>query len=364
MKRKLKIAITVTSQLPFPIPKDFSGVYAPLQITLSLAKGLTKKGHEVTFFGPRGSKSKIFKVFTAPFTPLYKNKILTTPGVRQEERIKIFSLFDQYLVSLLFKENFKRKFDIIHISAVDRVLPFAFLVQTPIVYTLHDPIYPWRAKVFKMFASKNQYYVSISNSQRKPAPNLNYAATIYNGINLKNFPFSKKEREYLLFSGRILEKKGVHLAVQAAIKTKQKLVIIGPRYKGNYWREKIEPFLGKNIKYLGCVDRKQLYKYYGNAKALLFPIQWEEPFGLVMIEAMACGTPVIAFNHGSVPEVIKDGKTGFIVNNVSEMAKAIKKIDKIKKEDCRKWVEKKFSLEKMVNEYEKVYYKILKKSNL
>jgi len=359
-KKKLKIATVVASELPFPIPSDFPRPYAPLQVALDVAEGLTRKGHEVTFFGPRGSKSKVFKVVTAPFTPLYKNKIFSLPEVYGREKEKIFSLFDQYLVALLFKENLKRNFDIIHVHPVDRALPLALLTKTPIVYTLHDPIYLWRAEIFKAFQTKNQYFISISNNQRKPAPDLNYAATIYNGLNLNLFPFSEKPKNQCLFLGRLLPRKGVAEAIQAAIRAKEKLIIAGSPNEGKYWKEKIKPCLkGKNIKYVGSVPYKKTHKYYGESKVLLCPLRWEEPFGLTFIESMACGTPVIAFDRGSAREVINDGKTGLVVKNIEEMIEAIKKIDQIKREDCRKWVEEKFTVERMVSEYEKIFYKIV-----
>ncbi len=128
-----------------------------------------------------------------------------------------------------------------------------------------------------------------------------------------------------------------------------------------YFKKNIKPYLGTKIKYIGEISQKELSSFYGNASALIYPIEWEEPFGLNMVESMACGTPVIAFKRGSVPEVVKDGKTGFVVENISQALKAVRNIDKIKREDCRKWVEKKFAKEIMVNNYEKIYYKLLKK---
>lgn len=361
MRKKLKIATFVASEVPFPVPKDFKDIYAPVEVALNVAEGLAKRGHEVTFFGPLGSKSKICKVREVNIKPLYKNKILKTPEVKREkEREKIFYLFDQYIISLIFQENLKNKFDVIHIHPVDRALPFAPLTKTPVVYTLHDPIYPWKVKVFEMYQTENQYFVSLSNAQRKPAPNLNWAGTIYNGINLKFFPFNPKPKNYLLFLGRILPKKGPHLAIQATIKARENLVIAGAPNTGRFWEKKIQPFLKrKNIKYAGFLPYGKTYKLYQEAKALLCPIQWEEPFGLTFIESMACGTPVIAFDRGSAREVIKDGKTGFVVKNIEEMIEAIKKIDQIDRKECRKWVEENFTIERMVNDYEKIYYQIL-----
>lgn len=361
-QKKMKIATMVASEIPFPIPKDFPRPYAPLQIALDVAEGLVKKGHQITFFGPKGSKSKKFDVVEVPVTPLYKNKIFEDPMAHDKrEREKIYNLYDQYIISLLFKENQTKKFDIIYIHPADRTMPFALLTDTPVVYTLHDPIYPWRTQIFNLYKSKNQYYVSISNNQRKPAPNINWIDTVYNGIDLKLFPFNPKPKNQILHLGRLLERKGPQIAVQAAIKAEEKLLIAGDPNEGKLWDKKIKPYLGKNIQYAGNIPYKETYKYYGESKALLCPIKWEEPFGLTFIEAMACGTPAISFDRGSAKEVIKDGKTGFVVKNIRGMVNAIKKIDQIDRRECRKWVEDNFTIEKMVDNYEKVFQKILKK---
>jgi len=212
-----------------------------------------------------------------------------------------------------------------------------------------------------MFASPNQHYISISDAQRKPAPNLNYAATIYNGIDLGAFPFSGSHDDYLLFIGRLQPEKGLAEAVQIARMTGEKLLIIGPPVTGEYWDKKIAPYLGDKIQYLGFVPREELFKYYQRAKVTLAPIQWEEPFGLILTESMACGAPVIAFARGSVPEIVVEGKTGFIIkdNNLEAMASAVKKIDEIKRIDCRRHIEENFSVQRMIDRYEEVFLGII-----
>jgi len=358
---KLRIATLITGHYTTPPPKGV--IYAPMIIAKLVAEELTKRGHEVTFFAPQGSKLKISKTVSGGLKPLHgKNHhhILYGPGIREIEIGKIANLWDQYLIALIYREALKKKYDILHIHPIDRALPFGLAFENiPVVYTLHDPIYPWRAEIFRMFQTKNQYFVSLSNSQRKPASDLNWAGTVYNGIDLKLFPFSEKPKDYCLFLGRLLPTKGVKEAIKAMKIVKEKLMIAGTPNEGEYWEKEIKPHLGKNIQYIGNIPYKKTYKYYGQAKATLCPIQWEEPFGLTFIESMACGTPVIAFDRGSVREVIKNGKTGFVVKNINEMIKAIKKIDQIKREDCRKWVEEKFTIERMVSDYEKVYYQIL-----
>ena len=169
--------------------------------------------------------------------------------------------------------------------------------------------------------------------------------------------------EYLAFAGRIVPQKGLDIAVRVAKKTGKKLKIagpVGPEQKG-YWDKKIKPYLSDKITYEGMLPAKQMPEFYKNAEALLMPILWPESFGLVMTEAMACGTPVVAFNRGSVSEVIKNNKSGFIVKDEKQMIAAVKKIDEIKRFDCRRWVEDNFSLENMVDNYEKLYLRTTKK---
>lgn len=364
--KKLRIATMVTGHYTTPPP--FGIIYAPMDIAITLSEGLANRGHEVSFFVPEGSKLKVSKVKTFGLKALRQNGELSILGgvnVGGAERAKIFNLWDQFLISAMYKEAVEGKFDILHIHPADRALPLAYALQDiPTVYTLHDPIYPWRAEVFRMFSSPNQYYVSISDAQRKPAPDLNYLATIYNGAPIEEIPFIKKPKgNYLLFVGRICPEKGVAEAVEVARRTGEKLIILGPPVTGEYWDKKIKPYLNEKIRHIGVISRKGLYEYYGNAKATLVPIQWEEPFGLVMIESMACGTPVIAFRRGSVPEVVIDKKTGFIVNTVEEMAEAIQTTDAINRNDCRIHIEKNFSSKQMITRYEKEFLRLVNKSS-
>lgn len=371
--KKLKIGMMITGHFTTPPPKGI--IYAPMLIAREVAEGLEEKGHKVYFFAPEGSKLKV-TIISGNTRPLYgisgkrDLKILSDPNVKNLEMNKIFNLWDQYFVSLMYKTAIEEKLDILHVHPIDRALPFGLAFQKiPIVYTLHDPIYPWRAEVFKLFSSKNQYLVSISNNQRGPAPKLNYIATIYNGIDLELFPFNEKPKDHLLFLGRLLPTKGPDIAIQAALKAKEKLLIAGTMDDMAFWDKRIKPYLGKNTQYIGTIPYNLTYKYYGQAKALLCPIQWEEPFGLTFIESMACGTPVITFRRGSAPEVIKDGKTGFVVKpwdkkgdiNINGLIEAVESISQIDRSYCRKWVERKFSLERMVDEYEKIFLKIAKK---
>ncbi len=355
--KKLKVAMMVAGQFTIPQPKDV--IYAPMDIAAYVSEELIRRGHKVDFYAPKGSKVKATRIISGNLPPL--NSVIKN-FEKNADFGKIFTLWDQYLISLIFKNAKKEKYDLVHIHPIERTLPLAMAnPDIPVVYTIHDPIYPWRAKVLKMFASKNQYFVPISNSQRKPAPKLNYLKTIYNGIKLEEFPFSEKSGDYLLYVGRIMKEKGIAEAVEIARKLKEKLIIIGPTSQDEYWNKKIKPYLGKDIKHIGYVPRKKLFNYYRNAKAFLFPLQWEEPFGLTMTEAMACGTPVIAYNRGSVPEIVENGKTGFVAKNYKEIISAVKNIHKIDRKKCRLSVEKKFSFKTMAENYEKEFIKLAQK---
>lgn len=360
--KKLRIATMVTGHFTTPPPRGI--IYAPMDIAVGVSEGLVKRGHEVDFYGPEGTSANVTRVITGGLRPLKQDggdDILSWPNVGDGEVNKIFNLWDQYLIAKMFEEAEKGKYDILHIHPIDRALPLALShPKIPVAYTLHDPIYKWRSEIFKMFQSQNQHYVSISNNQRLPAPDLNYLATVYNGINVDLFPYSEAHEDYFVFVGRLIKEKGVAEAIQAAKLAGEKLIIVGTPNSGEYWEKEIAPYLDENIKCPGYVSYNELYKYYQKAKGILVPILWEEPFGLVMTEAMACGTPVIGFKRGSVPEVVEHGKTGFIVENVKEMAEAMKNIEQIKRLDCRVRVEHNFSNECMVDGYEKAFLKIVK----
>lgn len=238
----------------------------------------------------------------------------------------------------------------------------ASLSDTPTVTSIHSQIRPEIMPFLKEF--KNQRYISFSLAQRKQMPELNWIANIYHGIDLQTFAYQPEPGSYLLYLGRITEEKGVHFAIEAAQAAKLPLLIAGRSYpEEGYWHQRIEPFIdGVNVRYVGEADLARKIELYQNAKAVLFPTQYLEAFGLVMIESMACGTPVIGWDSGSVSEVLQDGETGFVVKSVKDMVKAIKNIDNISRKACRARAERYFSTEKMVSGYEKVYARVIEQA--
>jgi glycosyltransferase involved in cell wall biosynthesis len=203
---------------------------------------------------------------------------------------------------------------------------------------------------------RDGYFVSISNSDR--APGLNYLGTVYNGIDLSLYPFQQSAGEDLIFLGRIHPDKGVHLAIEVARLSGLPLRIAGIIQDQAYFREQVEPHLDQQIRYVGPVDVLGKNELFSHAKALLHLNTIPERFGLVLAEANVAGVPVIAMDLGSCHEVIEDGKTGFLVKTVEEAAQAVQRIDKIDRIACRQRVEQCFSIDTMVNAYERVYAKI------
>lgn len=354
---KLKIGQISPLNLPVP-PKKYGGSE---RVIYNLCEGLTERGHEVFLFGTRNSKVSCHLI---PILP---------KGLWELEP-KDFGAYYAYEMAIIARKTRELGIDILH----DHLGPLSLPINghdVPMIHTLHVPFLnkdrPW------VYKKLNSMLVSISYAQRKPAPRLNYIATVYNGIDLEKFKFNPKPENHFVWVGELSPRKGILEVIKIAKRTKIKLVIVGrippPKQSNDYafFQQYVKKELNKgNIKYMGEVRPNQLSSYYRKAKAFLFPLQWEEPFGLVMVESMACGTPVIAFKRGSVPEVIKDGETGFVVEpfadgedkpNTRGFIEAIKKIDQISREKCRQRVEKKFSIQKMVADYEKIYFRVLKR---
>jgi glycosyltransferase involved in cell wall biosynthesis len=365
MDKPMKIAMMVRAFIPMPRPSDM--IYAPIDLAIAIAKGLGERGHQVTLFSPLGTEvhGHNISVETMNLRPLVKNQADFTAFLDNTEYLShdVHGLWDRYMSNQMYVRAMAGEFDLVYFHHPESALSTAVQYPTvPTVYTLHDPIYAWYRELFELYRTPNQHYVSISNNQRRDAPDLPYLATAYNGTNVDLFTFSDKHEEYLLFTGRVAAEKGVKEAIQVAKASNHRLLIIGPINHGSqdYFNQYIRPELDDQILYLGRMDQDMLPKYYQKAKAVLTPIQWEEPFGLTTVEAMACGTPVISLHRGAAPEIIENGKTGFVVHSISEMIEAVGKIGTINRSDCRKHVEEHFSTKQMIDHYEQAFRKLLK----
>jgi glycosyltransferase involved in cell wall biosynthesis len=250
------------------------------------------------------------------------------------------------------------EFDLIHNNYDFLPLTYSRLVNTPVVTTIHGFSSPKILPVFQRYAGTN-HYVSISNADRHPS--LDYIATVYHGIDLESFPFVAAPGSYLLYFGRIHPDKGTSEAIEIARIFGMPLVIAGIVQDRRYFEEEVAPKLEQDrVEYIGPVGPDRRGGLLGNAYALLHPISFAEPFGLSVVEAMACGTPVVAFSRGSMPEIVRHGSTGFLVSSVIEAVGALEQVPTLDRQACRRWVEQRFSRERMVQDYLAVYEQILK----
>lgn len=368
--------IAIAGILNKPILKSsFGGTES---FTYQLTENLVRRFHDVTLFAD--AKSQTSARLESFFS--FEDQDLMH-GTRIEAR---------FLYHLLqTREIAKRslEFDLVHNNYYDSFFftPFIDWFSCPTITTVHNDF--WQYKDMKSFFMKTyrpgkDIYVFVSNNARKLAGDPEGSLTIYNGINVSDYAFEPFPNDsYLFWLSRVTPKKGAKEAVEAAIKTQKKLILSGmyPTEYKNYFQKYVGNLLSETINFIGPQAFKEKINYYKNARAFIFPIQWEEPFGLVMIEAMATGTPVVAFARGSVPEVIKDGETGFIVNPSDEdlrgewiikktgidgLCEAVEKIYSMPEDqyremrrNCRAHVEKNFTVEQMVSNYEKVYQQIL-----
>jgi glycosyltransferase involved in cell wall biosynthesis len=311
------------------------------QVASNIAEGLIKLGVDVTLFATGDS-------ITAG-----KLESICEKGY-EEDRTQDAKVLECLHISNLMERA--GEFDIIHNNFDFLPLTYSGLVKTPVITTIHGFSSQRIIPVYKKYNSTG-HYVSISNSDR--SPELNYLATIYNGLDTKDFIYNDTPQDYLLYFGRIHPHKGTAEAIEIAKKSKRKLLIAGIVQDEGYFKERIEPLLNEQIEYIGSAGPDKRNTLLGNALALLHPISFDEPFGLSVAEAMLCGTPVIAFNRGSMPELINDRETGFLVNTVDEAVDAVNNLSAIKRRDCYDWANAQFSCDKMAGDYFKLYQQIL-----
>lgn len=309
-----------------------------------LTDELVRRGHEVTLFASGDSQTLARLESVAP-QALRLDPTVYEPAVYEILQLK----------QVLEQAN---DFDIIHFHTGFTPLPWVELLKTAVVHTLHGRFTDHNLKIFSQYA--NQCYISISDAQRQFAPQLNYCRTVYNGINPQDYPFHPQPHStpYLAFLGRISPEKGSQEAIAIAKQAGWQLKMAGKidTVDKEFFEKEIKPHLdGDQIQYLGEVSHSEKVELLGNAAATLFPITWHEPFGLVMIESMCTGTPVIGMKLGSVSEVIDDGRTGFICQSQDEMIDAIPAAVELNRQACHDHVVSQFSIYHMVDGYEAAY---------
>lgn len=343
--------IGLLAPITHPLPPPGYGPWE--RVVADLAEGLTDRGHQVVVFAAAGSKVAGRLVATVPHPIAEWPADAEYPG---EARI-----WEEIHIAEMAAEVRRGGIDVVHTHLSVHPLGFADLLPAPMVVTLHGVA--WNRATHPALARHRRLpYVSISDAERRLMPELNYVATVYNGVRAEDYPVGRGRGGYLLFAGRIAPEKAPHLAIEAAQRSGLPLRLAGPvedRYRV-YYAEEIEPRLGTDrVEYLGAVTRGELSSLYRDAAALVVPLAWEEPFGLVVAEAMMSGTPVIGWRRGALPELVDNGVTGFLVGDVAEAARAVGRIGELSRVACRAEAESRFSTDRMAAGYEEAYRRAL-----
>ena len=331
--------IAVLSPVAWRTPPRHYGPWE--QVASNLTEGLVAAGMEVTLFATGDS-----------LTSAQLDSVVQVGYAEQQDQ-------DAKVLECMHISNLMERaddFDLIHNHFDFLPLSYTGLIKTPVITTIHGFSSERIIPVYQKY-NFHTHYVSISDANRHPL--LNYLGTVYNGLDTGDFEFNAVPDDYLLFFGRIHPHKGTSEAIEIAKASGRKLIIAGIIQDENYFKNYVEPFLNEDIQFVGSagpVDRNHLL---GKATALLHPISFDEPFGLSVAEALLCGTPVIAFNRGSMPELIQDKKTGYLVGTIDEAVEALKSIKEIDRSYCRDWANNKFSREKMVEDYIRLYHQIV-----
>lgn len=316
-------------------------------VVQQLCDGLTARGHEVVLYasGDSHTNAELRSIF-----PMQIPEVLGQGS------------YDARHVSFAFADIERDAFDLIHDHSGFLGVAFGRYLPTPMVHTVHCAFDKNAYPFYEQFPNEASY-IAISKYQQSMAPpGMNWAGLAYNAIAVEQWPFRPKKDDYLLAFGRICEAKGFHLSIEAAKRTGHKLIMAGVLQEPyrEYFETRIAPHIdGEQIVYESEVGDARKRELFAHAKAFLFPITWPEPFGLVMIEAMATGTPVVALRQGSVPEVVDHGRTGFVCDTFDEFVAAIGRVGEIDADVCRSTVKERFTAERMIADYEAIFRRVL-----
>ncbi|HEV8666715.1 MAG TPA: glycosyltransferase family 4 protein [Candidatus Paceibacterota bacterium] len=324
-------------------PRTYGGTE---RVVHALTEELVKRGHEVTLFASGDS------ITSAKLESVYPRSL------REAKLPDLYGANTWTMLNLGLAYELQDEFDIIHDHMMPLSLPTANIASVPVVGTMHGAFTATNRRLFQTL--RNPHMVSISQAQVFSAPSINHAATIYNGLPMEHYPFSDTNDGYLLYVGRLSLEKGVHHAIEAAEQLDMPLILaakLDPIDQA-YFKAYIEPRLSSRVQWIGEVNEEERNKLMSKAKCFLHPVTWREPFGLTLIEAAATGCPVVAFNRGSIPEIIKTGVTGYVVEDIDSMIDAVGNIDTINRAACREHALTNFSAKRMADKYEELYKKL------
>ncbi len=343
----MRIAQVVPLQVAVP-PKAYGGTE---RVVYNLTEALVKLGHDVTLFASGDSRT------SAKLVPMVDRAI-------DFDRSVDIGAYHVAMLEAIYRQA--SQFDVIHSHLDYLTPPYVHRAATPTVITLHGRLdTPEFQRVFPLYPDAS--YISISNSQRSAIPDLNWVETVYHGIDVDSHAFTKTPGNYLAFVGRMAPEKGPATAIEIAKRAGIPLKIAAKvDYKEEeYFHQEIEPLLDHPlIEFLGQIGEQAKRDLMVNARALLMPIDWPEPFGMVFIEALACGTPVLTCPKGSVPELLQDGVTGYIRSTIDELVEAIHALDAISRQGCRDYARQRFDMRRMALDYVKVYTKVQRRQSI
>lgn len=357
--------IAMLAPISWPLPPPGYGPWE--QVAYNLTEELVKLGHDVTLFAAAGTRSSARVVETVPHAlstwpePERSRPQAYDPASGLLEGPPDGRVLEELHVATCMERAAAGEFDLVHSHLHVHALVYGRLIGCPLVSTLHGAA--WVRPAHPVFLRyKDLPFVSLSDAERQLLPELNYVATVHNGIRLDDFPFEPDKDDYLFFAGRLAPEKGAAEAVEVARKSGRRLLIAGmiePQHQ-EYYDTKVKPFIdGRNVEYLGLLPQKELAPLYRKAAAVLFMINWCEPCSMVGIEAQASGTPLIGTRFGYLPEIIRDGQTGFLVDTVDQAAEAVEKLPHLDPIACRHNIETRFAAPVMAKGYERVYQTLL-----
>ena len=348
-RRPYRIAMLAPPWLPVP-PPGYGGIESVVAL---LCDGLVRRGHDVTLFAAPGSRSSatVREVLPACYPDRIERALHEVDHVA-----RVFDAVDRAAAT-------SRPYDLIHDHCGFTAFAMADRINTPVLHTLHGPFTPDTSEFYRQHAQKAAA-VAISASQRAAAPtNLHVAAVIPNPIDVASWPLRTVKQNFVLWVGRMAEEKGAHRAITAAKAAGVPLVLAGPVQSGQeeFFDREVAPHVdGTAVRYIGEVGGATKRRLFAEASALLVPIRWAEPFGMVMIEALSCGTPVIAFPEGAAPEIVQDGVTGYLVADEAQMATAIAELPRLSPAACRQAALNRYSVDQVAAAYESVYARIVR----
>ncbi|MHA1644218.1 MAG: glycosyltransferase family 4 protein [Candidatus Freyarchaeota archaeon] len=346
----MKVALVVPPWISVP-PRSYGGIESVVGL---LASGLASRGHDVTVYTVGSSRPGVRARW------VFEDEMF---GYSLADVSRFLNVASTHALWAYFDVE-REGFDIVHDNTWKEGLLCASFVQTPVVHTVHGPFDEDNRRFYSLFLhDRRLHFVAISRFQRDSFPGLNYAGVVHNAVDVARYPYVEEKEDYFVYVGRFNMDKAPHVACRVASDLGFRLLLAGKvreRGEKEYFERFIRPYLGGRIKFLGEVGEEEKKRLFARARAFLFPLQWDEPFGITMVEALACGTPVVTFRRGAAPEIVKHGRTGFVVGTLEEFVEAVHLVDEIDPRDCRRRAEWLFSPERLVRDYEEIYRRVVR----